>query len=154
METSERQGEKRMRDRIRSATNTLRATDWLGYPSNTKINKVGLPVGIPEAQASGIGVCWQELPGRREQQLEFLGGGGVLFRDIGEVPEIVASVCPEELRLRGIENARKCDIEQHKGLLSSAWDSAKARRAAMLVDRGAASGFDCRAASGRRPNLA
>lgn len=60
--------------------------DWLVYPSDTKINKVGFPVAIAEAQAGGLGVCWQELPGRREEQLEFLGGAGFLFRSIDEVP--------------------------------------------------------------------
>jgi hypothetical protein len=29
---------------------------------------------------------------------------------------------PEEMRLAGIEAARRCDIEQTKHLLSDAWD--------------------------------
>lgn len=95
--------------------------DWLVYPSDTKINKVGLPTAIAEAQAAGLGVCWQELPGRREEQLDFLGGAGFLFRSIKEVPAILGRPYPEEMRLRGLENARKCDIEEHKGLLTDAW---------------------------------
>lgn len=95
--------------------------DWLIYPGNPNINKVGLPVGIAEAQASGLGVCWQELPGRREQQLEFLGGGGFLFREVGELPEILLRPYPEEMRLRGLANARRCDIQDHKTLLTDVW---------------------------------
>jgi glycosyltransferase involved in cell wall biosynthesis len=95
--------------------------DWLVYPSDTKMNKVGLPVGIAEAQASGLGVCWQELPGRRDEQLEFLGGAGFLFSSIDEVPAIISKPYPEEMRLRGLDNVQKCDIERHKHLLSDVW---------------------------------
>lgn len=98
--------------------------DWLVYPSDPDINKVGLPVSIAEAQASGVGVCWQELPGRRDEQLEYLGGAGYLFRSIDEVPDILSGGYPEEMRQRAIENARKCDIEQHRSLLSDAWATA------------------------------
>lgn len=98
--------------------------DWLVYPSDTGINKVGLPVAIAEAQAAGLGVCWQELPGRRDEQLEFLGGGGFLFRSIDEVPAILSRPYPEEMRLCGLQAAKRCDIEQHKGLLSEVWRQA------------------------------
>ena len=97
--------------------------DWLVYPSCTKINKVGLPCAIAEAQAAGLGVCWQELPGRRQEQLDFLGGGGFLFHSIDEVPSIIARPYPEVMRQAGFEAARRCDIEQHKGLLTSAWSA-------------------------------
>jgi len=96
--------------------------DWVVYPSDTKINKVGFPAVIAEAQASGLGVCWQELPGRREEQLEFLGGGGFLFQSIDEVPAILSREYPEEMRQAGLENARKFDIAQHKVLLTEAWE--------------------------------
>ena len=95
--------------------------DWLVYPSDTEINKVGLPVVIAEAQASGLGVCWQELPGRREEQLEYMGGGGFLFRSIEEVPEILSRPYPEEMRRAGFEAAKRCDIERTKSLLSDVW---------------------------------
>lgn len=96
--------------------------DWLVYPADRAINKVGLPVAICEAQASGLGVCWQELPGRRDEQLEFLGGGGFLFRSIEEVPQILSRPYPEEMRQAGFAAARRCDIEATKHLLSDAWD--------------------------------
>ncbi len=98
--------------------------DWLVYPADETIQKVGLPVSIVEAQAAGVGVCWQELPGRREEQLEYLGGAGFLYRSIDEVPEILANGYPDEYRARGYENARKCDIEGHKHLLTDAWRDA------------------------------
>ncbi|MCI0417380.1 glycosyltransferase family 4 protein [bacterium] len=95
--------------------------DWLVYPSHPHINKVGFPASIAEAQASGIGVCWQELPDRRQEQLEYLGGAGFLFKSIEELPEILSAPYPEEMRLAGLENSRKCDIEQHRNLLAEVW---------------------------------
>jgi Glycosyltransferase Family 4 len=106
--------------------------DWLVYPSCTKINKVGLPVAIPEAQAAGLGVCWQELPGRRQEQLDFLGGGGFLFNSIADVPSIISQPYPEAMRQAGFEAARRCDIEQHKQLLTSAWNTRLAEQTSRL----------------------
>lgn len=96
--------------------------DWLVYTSDTKINKVGFPVAIAEAQASGLGVCWQELPGRSEEQLEFLGGGGFLYKTLSEVEGILSSPYPEEMRQAGFAAAKRCDIEQHKHLLTEVWE--------------------------------
>jgi hypothetical protein len=106
-----------------------RQYDWIVYPSDQAINKVGFPVSLMEAQASGVGVCWQELPGRRDEQLEFLGGAGYLFRSIDDVPAILAKPYPGEMRARGIDNARKCDIEAHAHLLTDTWDAMEAARA-------------------------
>lgn len=100
-----------------------REHDWLVYPSDPAVNKVGLPVSIVEAQAAGLGVCWQELPGRRDEQLEFLGGAGLLFQSIDEVPALLEAGYPEAMRARGLENARKCDIQGHRHLLTEAWDA-------------------------------
>lgn len=96
--------------------------DWLVYTADRKINKVGLPVAVTEAQASGLGVCLQELPGRRDEQLDFLGGGGFLFRSVDEVPDIISRPYPDDMRSAGIEAARRCDIEQTKHLLADGWD--------------------------------
>lgn len=100
--------------------------DWIVYPSDTKIGKVGLLAAIAEAQACGLGVAWQELPGRREEQLEFLGGAGFLFKNIHEVPEILARPYPEEMRLAGFKASRRCDVDSHKHLLSEVWARAVA----------------------------
>lgn len=98
--------------------------DWLVYPSHTKIGKVGLPVAVIEAQASGIGVCLQELPGRRQAQLDFLGGAGFLFKSVDELPAILSQPYPEEMRQAGFINARKCDLPIHQKMLDDAWASA------------------------------
>lgn len=111
--------------------------DWLVYPADTAMNKVGLPAAIVEAQASGLGVCWQELPGRREGQLEFLAGGGFLFRSLDELPEILSAPYPETMRLRGLEAAKRCDIDDHKQLLIDLWDQAPSRRIEIVRDESA-----------------
>jgi len=95
--------------------------DWLVYPSDTGINKVGLPLAAAEAMAAGLGVCLQELPGRREEQLDFLGGAGYLFSDIEEVPAILSAGYPDEKRRAGFESARRFDLQSHKHLLTDAW---------------------------------
>jgi hypothetical protein len=101
--------------------------DWLVYPGDPTRPKIGFPVSIAEAQASGLGVCWQEMPGRREEQLDYLGAAGFLFESIDEVPAIISRRYPEEMRRRGLENARKCDIERHRHLLIDAWDAARSQ---------------------------
>ena len=95
--------------------------DWLVYTSDPKINKVGFPVSIAEAQASGVGVCWQELPGRKEEQLEFMGNAGFIFKNVEELPPILSQPFSEDMRISALENARKCDIEQHKNILTDSW---------------------------------
>jgi glycosyltransferase involved in cell wall biosynthesis len=104
--------------------------DWLVYPGDLKINKVGLPVSIAEAQAAGVGVCWQEMPRRRQEQLEFLGGAGFLFRSIQEVPALLAQPHPEEMRLAALENARKCDLARTWEVLAEVWGEALRQPAA------------------------
>jgi len=97
--------------------------DWLIFTANKELNFVGNPVAIAEAQASGIGVCFQELPGRKEEQLNYLGGAGYLFQSIDELPEILMKPYPEEMRLIGLENCKKCDVNAHIHLLTDVWDS-------------------------------
>lgn len=88
--------------------------DWCVYTSDPAINRVGLPAAVAEAQASGIGVCLQELPGRRQAQLDFLGGGGFVFESIDEVPGIITQPYPEEMRRKGLESSKRCDVRRHK----------------------------------------
>lgn len=102
-----------------------RAHEWLVYTADPEINTLGLPMAIAEAQASGIGVCLQEMPGRRGPLLDYLGGAGFLFKTIDELPEILRQPYPEDMRLRGLENAKKCDISAHKVLLSEVWDKVR-----------------------------
>lgn len=95
--------------------------DWLVYPTKLDLPEVGLPVSVIEAQASGLGVCLQAQPGREKHQLDFLGGGGHLFRSIDEVPEIIRRPYSEGMRELGYVNAEKCGVEKHCAMLSKAW---------------------------------
>ncbi len=98
-----------------------REHDWIVYPSDPAMNTVGLPAAVVEAQASGIGACLQELPGRRAAQLDFLAGGGFLFNSVDEVAEIIAKPYPEEMRRKGFESAKRCDVRLHKEALDRIW---------------------------------
>ena len=102
-------------------SNVYRDYDWIVYTSDPEINRVGLPASVVEAQASGIGVCLQELPGRRQAQLDFLGGGGFVFESIDDVPGIITQPYPEEMRRRGLEASKRCDVRQHKLMLDQVW---------------------------------
>ena len=95
--------------------------DWIVYTSDTRMNRVGLPASVVEAQASGIGVCLQELPGRRQAQLDFLGGGGFVFESIDDVPGIITQPYPEEMRRAGLEASKRCDVRRHKQTLDRIW---------------------------------
>lgn len=100
-----------------------REHDWLVYTGDPAINTLGLPMALAEAQASGIGVCMQEMPGRVEALSNYMGGAGYLFKNINELPAILAKPYPEEMRLKGLENCKKCDINVSNILLREIWDS-------------------------------
>ncbi len=100
--------------------------DWLVYTGDLSINTIGLPLSIAEAQASGVGICMQEMPGRKQALLDFLGGAGYLFKDVSELPEIISKPYPEELHSLGLENAKKCDVYQHNSLLKELWEKSPA----------------------------
>lgn len=102
--------------------------DWLVYPADPKINRVGFPVGMVEAQASGLGVLWQELPERREEQLKNLQGAGILYKSITEVPALLEQPYPEEMRQKGFERAKLCSAKDQSHLLTDCWDRFAQRR--------------------------
>ena len=89
--------------------------------SQYDLTEVNLPVALVEAQASGIGVCLQESPGRRQAQLDFLGGGGYLFGSIDEVPALISKPYAEDMQLAGLRNCWKCDVSVHKQMLDESW---------------------------------
>ena len=64
----------------------------------------------------------QEMPGRRQALLNFLDGAGFLFKDISELPEIISKPYSVEMRLQGLENAKKCDVFKHNALLKERWE--------------------------------
>ncbi len=102
--------------------------DWLVYPADPKINRVGFPVGMVEAQASGLGVLWQELPERREEQLKNLQGAGILYKKIEEVPALLMQPYPEEMRQKGFERAKLCSAKDQSHLLTDCWDRFEEQR--------------------------
>ena len=101
-----------------------RQHDWLVYTTCSKKNSVGLPLSIAEAQASGIGVCLQELPGRKESFIEYIGGG-YIFNTIKDIEHVISELCHEKIIQKGLENAKKCDINSHIHLLTDVWENVK-----------------------------
>jgi glycosyltransferase involved in cell wall biosynthesis len=98
-----------------------RNSDWLVYTADVEIGTVGWPLAIAEAQAAGIGVLLQNVPQREESLREYLGGGGFLFDNVSEIPEIIKKGYPYSMRRIGIEQAKKSDINTHLHLLCDIW---------------------------------
>jgi hypothetical protein len=95
---------------------------WLVYTGDFDIPTVGWPMAIAEAQAAGVGVC---MPNLRPDLAQYVGeGAGVLYDSIDELPGIVSSPVPDEMRERGFEQAKKSDIERHKHLMTDLWEDA------------------------------
>jgi hypothetical protein len=91
---------------------------WLVYTACPKINQVGWPLSIAEAQASGVGVC---LPEIRPDVREYVGDAGIVYRDIREVASIISEPVPESLRERGFTHAERCDVKHAVAALKQAW---------------------------------
>lgn len=93
---------------------------WLVLTADPANNTWGWPMVIAEAQAAGVGVC---MPALRPDLAHYVGeGAGILYDTIDELPAIVSGPVPEEMRMRGFEQARKSDIARHKHLLTDLWD--------------------------------
>lgn len=91
---------------------------WLVYTASTIINTVGWPLAIAEAQASGVGVCIQNI---RPDLKEYVGEAGYLFNNIDEVLKIIQNDVPNEMRELGFEQAKKSDINTHIHKLTDLW---------------------------------
>ena len=96
-----------------------KAHGWLVYTACPKLNTVGWPVAVAEAQAAGLGICF---PNIRPDVAEYVGKAGYLYNSIEEVSDILSRPYPEEMREQGFEHAKKSDIERHKHLLTDVWD--------------------------------
>lgn len=92
--------------------------EWLVYTADHSFNSVGWPIAVAEAQASGVGVCIANI---RPDLREYLGGAGYVFDSLEEVRKIISRPVPDEIRELGFVQARKSDIEVHKGLLTRLW---------------------------------
>ena len=91
---------------------------WLVYTASTIISTVGWPLAIAEAQASGVGVCIQNI---RPDLKEYVGEAGYLFNTIEEVSKIIQHDVPNEMRELGFEQAKKSDINAHIHKLTDLW---------------------------------
>lgn len=93
--------------------------EWLVYTASREIGTVGWPMAVAEAQASGVGVCMQDI---RPDLREYVGDAGYLFDSIDEVARIISEPFDEERRQLGFEQARRSDVRSHISLLTDLWD--------------------------------
>ncbi len=98
--------------------------EWLVYTASKKIGTVGWPMAVAEAQASGVGVCMQDI---RPDLREYVGDAGYLFDSIEEVAGIIAEPFDDDRRQVGFEQAKRSDVRTHISLLTDLWDKAAAR---------------------------
>jgi hypothetical protein len=80
-------------------------------------------VAVAEAQASGVGVCMQNV---RPDVAEYVGDCGFVFDTVDEIAGLIAGEFPSELRRRGFEHARRSDARSHIAALEEMWDGAGA----------------------------
>ncbi len=99
--------------------------EWLVYTASRQMGTVGWPLALAEAQASGVGVCMQNI---RPDLKEYVGDAGFLFDSVSDVASIVSKPFPQELRELGFEHARRSDIANHITILTDLWDEAARRR--------------------------
>lgn len=79
-------------------------------------------MSISEAQASGIEVCLQRVPGRDESFENYISGGGFLFHTNEELIKILQNEYPQEKRLKGFQAALRSDVNFHIYKLTNVWD--------------------------------
>jgi hypothetical protein len=91
--------------------NIYKNHSWLVYTACSISNSVGWPMAILEAQASGVGVCMQNI---RPDLIDFLGESGILFDSIEELTAIISQPPSVEMREKGFINAEKYDYQKHK----------------------------------------
>jgi Glycosyl transferases group 1 len=93
--------------------------EWLVYTASSVHKSVGWSIAVAEAQAAGVGVCVQNI---RPDIADFLGDAGYVFDTPEDAAKIIRGSVPEEMRQRGFERARRCDIAQHIKLLTYLWE--------------------------------
>ena len=92
--------------------------EWLVYTASPEINTVGWPLSVPEAQASGVGVCIQNI---RPDLAEFVGEAGYLVDTMEDAAKIISQPFSNELREMGFAQAKKSDVNGHIGKLEALW---------------------------------
>jgi hypothetical protein len=93
---------------------------WLVYTSSLTLNTVGWPLAIAEAQASGLGVCFQS---KRDDATTYIGGAGIVFTRFQEIADVVAGPVPRDMRELGFQVAARSDIVNHLQQLTAIWSS-------------------------------
>lgn len=88
---------------------------WLVYTADTRVNSVGWPIALAEAQAAGVGVCMQNL--RPDLKL-YLQDTAILFDSISDLPKILKLPPSADMREKAFENARLLDYKHHRSLLT------------------------------------
>jgi hypothetical protein len=91
---------------------------WLVYTANPDIATVGWPLAAAEAMASGVGVC---VPNMRPDIYEYVEDAAIVYNSLEELKEIICKPVPEEMRERGFEVSKKCDIQRNLHLLTNLW---------------------------------
>lgn len=92
--------------------------EWLVYTACPLMATVGWPMAVAEAQASGVGICMQNI---RPDLADYVGPGTYLFDTLDEVATIITSSLPEYRRQQGFAQARRSDIKAHLPLLEALW---------------------------------
>jgi hypothetical protein len=92
---------------------------WLIYTACPEKKKVGNPMMIAEAQASGVGVIMYKL---RETLDDYVTENGYLYNDDEEVLEIISSDFDSEKRNKAIEIAKqRYDLEEKIKDIENIW---------------------------------
>jgi hypothetical protein len=110
--------------------------EWLVYTASPKTKSIGWPMAVAEAQASGVGVC---MAGVRPDLKDYVGDCGFIYDSLDEAARIISQPFPQEMRERGFEWARRCDVRRHIHLLTDLWPTPAAAPAAGATTDGAAS---------------
>jgi hypothetical protein len=93
---------------------------WLLYTAAPG-GRVGWPLAIAEAQASGVGVCMANI---RPDLRDYAGPSAFFYDSLDEALNTIHQPFPEELRQLGFEQAKKSDVRQHRSLLFQLWGMA------------------------------
>jgi glycosyltransferase involved in cell wall biosynthesis len=91
---------------------------WLVYTASHALNAVGWPMALIEAQASGVGVCVQNI---RPDIKDFVGDTGHLFEKPEDIADTLQSRPSDKDRKRAYEWAEQYDYRAHMHKLTDLW---------------------------------
>lgn len=95
--------------------------EWLVYTASPKLRNIGWPLAVAEAQASGVGVCLQNV---RPDLREYVGEAGYVFDTLDDAARIISQPFSSELRELGFAHSRKSDVNGHIDQLEDLWAQA------------------------------